>query len=82
VTIHSVRPPLSPPPSPGPPLSGRSLPGESPEAFRREIRDALRYEKGLAVKAALALAVLAVIVVLRTLYFGLRHGRGTRWWHG
>jgi hypothetical protein len=82
VTIHRARPPLPGPPSPGPPLSGQSLPGESPEAFRREIHDALRYEKGLAVKAVLALAVLAVIVVLRTLYFGLRHGRGTRWWYG
>ena len=37
--------------------------------FRREIRDAVRYERGLAVKALLALAAVAVIVVLRTLYF-------------
>ncbi len=37
--------------------------------FRREIRDAVRYERGLAVKALLALAAVAVVVVLRTLYF-------------
>jgi hypothetical protein len=37
--------------------------------FRREIRAAVRYERGLAVKALLALAAVAVIVVLRMLYF-------------
>ena len=62
MTIDRDRPSLSVPPP---------LPGEPPRAFRGEIRDALRYEKGLAVKALLALAVLAVIVVLRTLYFSL-----------
>lgn len=36
--------------------------------FRREIRTALRYEKGLVLKAIIALAVVAVVVVLRTLY--------------
>ena len=87
MTIHRGRPPLpgAPLPAPpllAPPLLAPPLPGESPEAFRGEIRDALRYEKGLALKAVLALAVLAVIVVLRTLYFSLRHGRGNRWWHG
>jgi hypothetical protein len=38
--------------------------------FRREIRTAMRYERGLAVKGLAALAVVAVIVVLRTLNFG------------
>ena len=37
--------------------------------FRREIGAALRYERGLVVKAIAALAVVAAIVVLRTLYF-------------
>jgi hypothetical protein len=37
--------------------------------FRREIREAVRYERGLAFKALLALAAVAVIVVLRLLYF-------------
>ena len=40
-----------------------------PVAFRQEIRDAVRYERGLAVKALVVLAVVAVIVILRTLYF-------------
>ena len=65
-----------PPPLPGPPSRG-----EPPAAFRREIRDAIRYEKGLAAKAVLVLAVLAVIVVLRTLYFGLGTRRENRQWH-
>jgi|HubBroStandDraft_6_1064221.scaffolds.fasta_scaffold264190_2 hypothetical protein len=38
--------------------------------FRKEIRVALRYEKGLVLKAIIALAVVAVVVVLRTLYSG------------
>jgi hypothetical protein len=37
--------------------------------FRREIGSALRYERGLVFKAIVALAVVAAIVVLRTLYF-------------
>jgi hypothetical protein len=38
-------------------------------SFRREIRAAVRYERGLFFKALLALALVAVIVVIRTLYF-------------
>jgi hypothetical protein len=38
-------------------------------AFQREIRRALRYEEGLAVKALVVLMVVAVIVILRALYF-------------
>jgi hypothetical protein len=38
-------------------------------AFQAEIRRALRYEEGLVVKALAVLAVVAVIVILRTLYF-------------
>jgi hypothetical protein len=37
--------------------------------FRREIREAVRYERSLVVKALLALAVVAVVVILRILYF-------------
>jgi len=39
--------------------------------FQREVRDAVRYEKSLAVRALLVLAAVAVIVILRTLYFAL-----------
>jgi hypothetical protein len=38
-------------------------------SFRREIRTAVRYERRLFFKALLALALVAVIVVIRTLYF-------------
>jgi hypothetical protein len=38
-------------------------------AFDREIRDAVRYEQGLVIKAVVVLAVVAVIVIVRTLYF-------------
>ena len=40
-----------------------------PRAFEREIRDAIRYEQGLVAKALVVLAVVAVIVIVRTLYF-------------
>ena len=39
------------------------------KVFAEEINAAVRYERGLVVKALAVLAVLAVIVVLRTLYF-------------
>jgi hypothetical protein len=39
-----------------------------PEAFSQEIQSAVRYERGLAVKAIAMLVVVAVIVILRTLY--------------
>jgi len=39
-----------------------------PPVFRREIRDAVRYEKGLFIKALVVLAVLAILLILRTLY--------------
>ena len=40
-----------------------------PEVFKREVSQAVRYERGLVVKAAAMLVVVAVIVILRTLYF-------------
>ena len=56
-----------------PEVSREGQPGvfreRQPEAFRKEIHAAVRYERGLVVKALGVLAVLAVIVVLRTLYF-------------
>jgi hypothetical protein len=39
------------------------------EVFDEEIRVAVRYERNLVVKALAVLALLALIVVLRTLYF-------------
>jgi hypothetical protein len=43
---------------------------QRPRPFRREVNAAIRYERGLVLKALLALAVVAVIVILRALYFG------------
>jgi hypothetical protein len=40
-----------------------------PEAFSEEIRAAVRYERGLVVKALAVLAMLAVLIVLRELFF-------------
>jgi hypothetical protein len=42
---------------------------QEPEVFAEEIHAAVRYERGLVVKALAVLAMLAIIVVLRTLYF-------------
>ena len=51
-----------------PRLTVARSPGEL-RSFRREIRTAVRYERGLFVKALLALALVALVVVIRTLYF-------------
>jgi hypothetical protein len=40
-----------------------------PRPFRREIRKAVRYERGLVLKALIVLAVVAIVIVLHTLYF-------------
>jgi len=37
--------------------------------FRQEIDDSVRYEKGLFIKALVVLAALAIVLLLRTLYF-------------
>jgi hypothetical protein len=44
-------------------------PAEPSREFQREIRAAVRYERGLFAKALFALAVVAVIVTIRQLYF-------------
>ena len=43
---------------------------QPPAVFRDEVRAAVRYERGLVVKALAVLGGLAVILVLRALYFG------------
>ncbi len=48
------------------PLPGEKAPGE----FEEEIRAAVRYEKGLAVKAVIALAIVAIVVLIRLLFLG------------
>ena len=61
--------------APGPGLAARgrpAIPGASPAAptFEDEVRTAVRYEKGLAVKALVAIALVAVVLTLRFLFLG------------
>jgi hypothetical protein len=51
--------------------AGRPGPGEvAPREFDEEIRTAVRYEKGLAVKAVIALVIVAIVVLIRLLFLG------------
>ena len=45
-------------------------PAGLPEEFRSEIRAALRYERGLAIKASIAVALVVLVVAIRMLYLG------------
>lgn len=40
------------------------------EVFDEEVRSAVRYEKGLAYKALVALAIVAVVILLRVFFLG------------
>jgi|HubBroStandDraft_2_1064218.scaffolds.fasta_scaffold103128_2 hypothetical protein len=42
----------------------------APAVFQQEVRDAVRYEKGLLVKALIALALVAAVVLARLFYLG------------
>jgi hypothetical protein len=57
---------------PQPPGAEAAYPGAPPSApsFQREIQDAVEYERGLAVKALLALGLVALVLVLRVAFFG------------
>jgi hypothetical protein len=43
-------------------------PGPPPRAYDDEVAAACRYERGLAVKALIALAIVAVLIVARILW--------------
>jgi hypothetical protein len=46
-------------------------PGEAEQReFDQEIRAAVRYEKGLAVKAVIALAIVALVILIRLFFLG------------
>lgn len=49
-----------------------AYPGAPPTApsFEHEIHDAVEYERGLAVKALLSLALVALVLVLRVAFLG------------
>jgi hypothetical protein len=40
------------------------------QEFDREIQAAVRYEKGLAVKAVIALAIVALVILIRLFFLG------------
>jgi hypothetical protein len=44
--------------------------GAAAREFDEEIRSAIRYEKGLAVKAIIALAIVAVVILIRLFFLG------------
>jgi len=52
-------------------LSAADDPGAAAaREFDREIQSAVRYEKGLAVKAFIALAIVALVILIRLLFLG------------
>jgi hypothetical protein len=53
----------------GPDVTIEAVSERSVVVFRQEINAAVRYEKGLFIKALVILAVLAIVLILRTLYF-------------
>jgi hypothetical protein len=53
----------------GPDVTIEAIKARSVVVFREEINDAVRYEKGLFIKALVVLAVLATVLILRRLYF-------------
>jgi hypothetical protein len=57
---------------PQPPAATPAYPGAPPSApsFEDEIEDAVEYERGLAVKALLSVALVALVLVLRVAFFG------------
>jgi hypothetical protein len=57
---------------PQPPGEQQAYPGAPPSApsFEDEVHDAVEYERGLAVKALLALALVALVLVVRVSFFG------------
>ncbi len=59
---HAPQPPAATPAYPGAPASAPS--------FEREIHDAVEYERGLAVKALLAVGLVALVLVIRMAFFG------------
>ena len=53
----------------GPDVTIEAVKARPAEVFRQEINDAVRYEKGLFIKALVVLAVLAILLILRAMYF-------------
>jgi hypothetical protein len=61
--------------APGAPAAGDLAAGdpaaaEQAQIFKDEVSDAVRYERGLAVKCVFAILLVAVILALRVYFFG------------
>jgi hypothetical protein len=63
-----AQPPSARPPA-WPPTAAGTGDAELAE-FDQEIRAAVRYERGLAVKAVIALAIVALVILIRLLFLG------------
>ena len=52
------------------PAAGRPAIAEPAQVFEDEVRDAVRYERGLAVKCVACILLVAVILAVRVYLFG------------
>ena len=52
------------------PAAGAPVTAEQAQVFEDEVRDAVRYERGLAVKCLVCIVLVAVILALRVSFFG------------
>ena len=43
---------------------------EQQQVFETEVASAVRYEKGLVVKVAIALAIVAIVILMRLFFYG------------
>ncbi len=49
---------------------GEPITAEQAQVFEDEVSDAIRYERGLALKCVLCLLLVAIILALRVYFFG------------
>lgn len=52
------------------PAAGGPATAEQARVFEDEVRDAVRYERGLAIKCVAAVLLVAVVLALRVYFFG------------
>jgi hypothetical protein len=52
------------------PAAGGPVTAEQVQVFEDEVRDAVRYERGLAIKCVACLLLVAVILAFRVYFFG------------
>ena len=52
------------------PAAGGPVTAEQAQVFEDEVGDAVRYERGLAIKCVAAVVLVAVILALRVYFFG------------